>query len=374
MKAYKLVLLPGDGVGSEVMAQAKLILDTLSEIYTLNFELIERPCGFEYMQRTGKAWEEGTFELCRDTADAILLGAIGRPDNTTPLPVGEKSPGAKIVLGLRSQLDLYANVRPVQLFAHVQHKISDTFNKVWSPENVNMVIVRENTEGFYNQEKERQRLVNNNEVIDQRVITRKGSERVIKFAFDLANKRNGAPMDGKSRVTCVDKSNVLNGCRLFRQVFNSVAAAYPTIEPDYSYIDAFTQALLQKPEYFDVVVTTNLFGDIITDLAAVLQGGLGMAPSANLSDTHGLFEPVHGSAPDIAGKGFANPIAMILSTQMMLGWLGEKENNYNLNESSKALFNAVINYLKKGKSLPYDLGGNAKTAEVTKNIIKELKD
>jgi len=277
------------------------------------------------------------------------------------------------VLGLRSQLDLYANVRPVQLFAHVRHKISGTFNNVWSPENVDMVIIRENTEGFYKQQKEWERSINNNEVIDQRVITRKGSERVIKFAFNLANKRNGAPVDGKARVTCVDKSNVLNGCRLFREVFNSVATAYTTVEPDYAYIDAFTLALLQKPEHFDVVVTTNLFGDIITDLAAVLQGGLGMAPSANLSDTHGLFEPVHGSAPDIAGKGKANPIAMILSTQMMLEWLGEKKNEGDMQVASKALFNAVIKYLKKGKSLPYDLGGDAKTTEVTKNIIAELE-
>ncbi|MCK5559111.1 MAG: isocitrate/isopropylmalate dehydrogenase family protein, partial [Thermoplasmata archaeon] len=245
----------------------------------------------------------------------------------------------------------------------------------------NLVIVRENTEDFYISYdediiKQLEQLLPSTEerVLDWRIITRPGAERVIKFAFDLAQKRNGAPYDGKARVTCVDKSNVLDGCRLFRATFNSVAAENPQIEPDFMFMDAFTQAILQTPEHFDVVVTTNLFGDIITDLAAVLQGGLGMAPSANLGDDHGMFEPVHGSAPDIAGKNIANPIGMILSTQMMLDWLGKKKNDKALNQSAGALLEAMSDYLTTGQVLPKDLGGEASTDMVTDAIIKQLKD
>lgn len=380
MRTYKLVVLPGDGIGSEVMVQAIKVLDTIVEIFDINFEIIERDCGFEYMERTDTSWPQGTFELCRDTADAILLGAIGRPNNYKPLPPGEKTPGATIILGLRSHLDLFANVRPVMLFPNVKHKISAQFHNVWTPENVDLVIIRENTEGFYlslqdklPQELGQLALASDEQVFDWRLITRAGSERVIKFAFNIARSRSGTPLDGKSRVTCVDKSNVLNGCRLFRTEFNSVAERYPDIDRDYCYVDAFTQAILQKPEYYDVVVTSNLFGDIITDLAAVLQGGLGMAPSANLGDNHGMFEPVHGSAPDIAGKNQANPIGMILSTQMMLKWLGERNNDAVLVNSSEALMNAVKNYLAGNKNLPIDIGGTASTTEVGDQVVRQLK-
>ncbi len=373
MSTYKLVLLPGDGIGAEVMEQAIKILETLCERYNLDFELFKRQCGFEYQQKTGLVWEEGTFELCRDTADAILLGAIGRMDNSQPLPIGEKSPGATIVLGLRSHLELYANVRPVMLFPNVQHRLSGVFKKVWAPENVNMVIIRENTEGFYFSQEKQTATKLNNQVIDERIITRSGAERVIKFAFNLARTRQGAPIDGTPRVTCVDKSNVLDGCRLFRSIFNSVASENSEIEADHIFVDAFTQAVLQTPEHFDVVVTTNLFGDIITDLSAVLQGGLGMAPSANLGDHYGLFEPVHGSAPDIVGKNLANPIGMILSMQMMLQWLADKKNDPTLGQSAINLLHAVKNYLTAGTSLPYDIGGDAGTSTITEKIIDHLK-
>jgi 3-isopropylmalate dehydrogenase len=375
MKEYKIVCLPGDGIGPEVMAQAKRVLNSIEKHYNLNFEFIERPCGFEYMQQTGVPWPEDTFDLCKNTADAILLGAIGRQDNTQPLDLNEKSPGAEIVLGLRSKLDLYANVRPVVLFENVSHKISGQYQKVWLPDNVNLVIVRENTEGFYiPQNKIREANTSEDKVIDQRIITKTGAERIIRFAFNLAQTRKGAPEDRKARVTCVDKSNVLKGCRLFRKVFNDIAKDYKEIEPDYSFVDAFSLAILQKPEHYDVVVTPNLFGDIITDLAAALQGGLGMAPSANLGEHHGMFEPVHGSAPDIAGKNIANPIGMILSTQMMLAWLGNKKNDNELMRSAADLYTAVKEYLASAdeKSLPIDLGGSANTQDIAENINAKL--
>jgi 3-isopropylmalate dehydrogenase len=374
MSKYKIVILPGDGVGPEIMIQAKKILDLLCEKFNFNLELIERECGFAYMKRTGVPWPEGTFDLCRDSADAILLGAIGRSDNTKPLTIGSVSPGRTIVLGLRKRLELFANVRPIKLFPNVPIKISNKYQNVWSPDNVDLVIVRENTEGLYLSQDTEDLFNSNEQVIDQRLISRSGSLRVIDFAFELATKRAGAPEDGKSRVTCVDKSNVLNGCRLFRNLFNSVSTEYSKIEPDFYYVDAFTLALLQKPERFDVVVTTNMFGDILTDLGSVLQGGVGMAPSANLGTTFGMFEPVHGSAPDIAGKNIANPIGMLLSTQMMLEWLGTKRNDPNLIQSSSTLSQAVNKYLEIGKYLPQDLGGSASTSEVTQRIIEQLKD
>jgi 3-isopropylmalate dehydrogenase len=272
---------------------------------------------------------------------------------------------------------------------------------VWEPENVNSVIIRENNEGFYhNYNNNRNNNFKNSEknpdqnpdpnrdlnpdetpsssdnidqVIDKRLITRTGTKQIIKFAFDFARHRNGAPLDRKKRVTCVDKSNVLDGCRLFRGVFKKIAKENPDIDADFAYIDSFTLKVLQKPEYYDVIVTTNLFGDIITDLAAMLQGGLGMAPSANLGLNHGMFEPVHGSAPDIAGKNIANPIGMILSTNMMLEWLGEKNKDKRLLQSAQNLKSAIQNYFITNKNLPYDIGGNANSLEVTQNIISNLK-
>ncbi len=375
MTTYKIVMLPGDGIGPEVMDQAKRVLITISELHNLDLELIERPCGFEYLHETGEPWPEGTFELCRDVADAVLLGAIGRADNAKTLAVGEHSPGRIIVLGLRSGLGLYANVRPVMLFPNIMHNISGEFRPLWPVENVDMVIVRENTEGFYAIQKNEDSALSgvSDEVTDKRIITKKGSELITRFAFELARGRSGAPVDGKRRVTCVDKSNVLNGCRLFRETYNSVAWDYPEIGRDHKFVDAFTLALLQNPENFDVVVTTNLFGDILTDLAAVLQGGLGMAPSANIGVDSGMFEPVHGSAPDIAGKNIANPIGMILSMQMMLKWLGERKDDDILQQSAGDLSRAVENYFKNGRSLPIEVGGDADPSAVTNKIIEQLK-
>ena len=275
-------------------------------------------------------------------------------------------------MGLRFQLDLYANVRPVMLFHNVQHKISSQFQNIWTPENVDFVIIRENTEGFYLSQKNKLptelgqlALASDEQVLDWRLITRAGSERVIKFAFNLARSRSGAPLDSKSRVTCVDKSNVLNGCRLFRKEFNLVADNFPNIECDYSFIDAFTQSILQKPEYYDVVVTSNLFGDILTDLAAVLQGGLGMAPSANLGTKHGMFEPVHGSAPDIAGKGIANPIAAIWAASMMLDHLGHQD-------AGALIMTAIQAVTVERKVLTPDLGGSATTRQMGEAIRDQL--
>ena len=208
--------------------------------------------------------------------------------------------------------------------------------------------------------------------VDSRVITRKGAERVVRFAFELAKTREGAPADGKSRVTCVDKSNVVAGDRLWRKVYDEVAARYPGIMKDYAYIDAFLQWVIRSPENFDVAVAPNEFGDIATDLAAVLQGGMGIAAGGNIGDAHAMFEPIHGSAPKHAGQDKVDPIAMILAVQMMLDWLGARKSDAKLVAAAKGVEAAVASVLKEGKVLTYDLGGTGKCSQVGTVIAKRV--
>jgi 3-isopropylmalate dehydrogenase len=361
--------LPGDGIGTEVMDEAIKTLEVVKERYSLEFEILNIPCGGMYFKKTGREWPEGSFEMCKES-DAILLGALGMPG---VVMTDGKTPSSKVIFGLRFGFDLYANVRPVRLYPNVKHEISGEFRRVWK--DVDFVIVRENTEGAYapirgHLERGGQRKIS----IDNRLITRVGSERIVRFAFELASTRHGSLLDGKKRVTCVDKSNVLAGCKLFREMYDEVAALYQGIERDYAYVDAFTQWLLKKPRFYDVVVTTNLFGDILSDLAAVLQGGMGMAPSGNIGEMHAMFEPVHGSAPDIAGKNIANPMAMILSTKMMMEWLGKKKGDDTLLKCAENLESAVVNVLKDGRVLTPDMGGNSKCSELGAEVRKRLAD
>lgn len=359
--AYKVVLLPGDGVGPEVMREAVKVLKVVQDRFGVAFDEIPYPCGGRHYLETGEEWPDGAFESCK-SADAILLGAVGLPGAT--LPNGDIA-GAGVVFGLRFGLDLYANVRPTKLYPNVRHKIHNGFKQVWEPGKVDFVIVRENTEGLYAPTRGVLSRGGVDELaVDSRIITRKGAERVCRYAFELSKRRNGAPSDGTRRVTCVDKSNVTAGCKLFRRVFDEVAAGYPGVTRDYAYIDAFQQWLLRSPETYDVAVTSNVFGDIATDLAAVLQGGMGMAAGGNIGDAHGMFEPIHGSAPKHAGKDEVNPIAMILAVQMLLEWLGRTKGVKALHEAASAVEKGVEDVLKSGRTLTYDLGGTAKCSEV----------
>ena len=371
-RQYTLALLPGDGVGGEVLAEGRKVLDAAAERYGLQLQYEEFACGGKYYLDTGKEWEPEAFPFCRNEADAILLGAVGWPGAS--LPDGNIA-GAGIVFGLRFGLDLYANVRPTKLYPGVKHKIGAQWMDVWRPENVDFTIVRENTEGLYTPARGTLSRGGVDEVaIDNNVITRKGSERVAQYAFQLAKRRGrGAPKDRKMRVTCVDKSNVLRGSQLFRQVYDQVAASYPEVERDYAYIDAFTQWVVRNPEAYDVAVTTNMMGDIATDLAAVLQGGMGMAASGNIGDRHAMFEPIHGSAPKHAGQGVANPVATVLAVHMMLDWLGHKHDDRKLREASAGIERAVAAVLAEGKALTYDLGGSAKTSEVGDAIARAVR-
>src|SRR6185295_19184255 len=276
---YDLVLLPGDGIGAEVIAEARALVEVIAAATGAGFALDEIPCGGKFFLEHGsRDWPEGAEDRCR-AADAILLGAVGwnGPDGQPATMIDTdgkpKMAGWSPVIGNRIKLDLYANVRPVRCLPGTKHGLSGKFREVWSPQTVDMVIIRENTEGLYSGIGERTA----DRATDLRVITRTASERVIRAAFELSRRRDkGAPGYGKRRVTCIVKHNVLVGCRLFLEVFREVARHYPDIEPDVAIVDSFAMFVLTQPERYDVCVTTNMFGDILTDLASVLQGGMGM--------------------------------------------------------------------------------------------------
>ncbi len=369
-KNFKITVLPGDGIGKEVMREGIKVLQKVEGLTNYNFELTEYDCGGEYFLKTGKEWEEDAYTNCQ-SADSILLGAVGWPGAILP---NRNIAGAGVIFGLRFGLDLYANVRPTKLFEGIHHKVHNKSKQVWEPGLVDLITVRENTEGLYTPTRGKLSRGGVDEVaIDTRVITNKGARRVIKYAFELSKRRQkGSPGDGKKRVTCVDKSNVLDGCRLFRSIYDEVAVEFPEIEKDYAYIDAYTQWLVRNPEWFDVVVTTNMLGDIASDLSSVLAGSLGMAPSGNIGDRHAFFEPVHGSAPKHAGKNKVNPMAMIFSVSMMLDHLSNKFDEPDLLVASKKVDKAIETVIKDHKILTYDLGGTSSTEQVGTEISSIL--
>ena len=381
MTAYRLTVLPGDGTGREVIAEAMRVIAVFEENSPSSFDITEIPCGGQYYLETGEEWPAGSFEHCRDNSDAILLGAIGWPD--ARLPNGDMA-GGQTILGLRSGLKLFANVRPVKLYRGVPHKVHGIHQQIWNPDLVDMVMIRENTEGLYHSLLRRMEQKAKGEkddpiVIDEfpgldgevawdpRPISRKGSERVIKFAFDFARHRQ-RKMGAPQTVTCVDKSNVTRGCRLFRSIFDEISEENPDIGTNKAYIDAFTMWLMRDPEDLDVVVLPNMFGDIATDLASVLQGGMGMAASANLGPKHMLFEPVHGSAPKYAGLNVVNPIATLQSVQMMFEALAYRNEDENLDMCADILQTAIQQHFEEGGCVTYDLGGSASTSEVGQAI------
>jgi isocitrate/isopropylmalate dehydrogenase len=368
---YQIAVLPGDGTGPEVIREGEKVLAALAEGGPAPWHLTSYPGGGQYYLKTGKEWEPEAAEAAA-RADAILLGAVGWPG--AMLPNGDLA-GRALVLGLREGLDLYANVRPCKLYAGVRHRISGAFHEVWSPKNVDLVIVRENTEDLYTPARGRLTRGHETEVaVDTRIITRKGSERVIRYAFEVARARpRGAPEDGTKRVTCVDKSNVLEGCRFFRETFDRVGAEYPDIARDYAYVDAFTQWLVRNPERFNVVVTTNMMGDIITDLAAVLQGGMGFAAGGNIGIEHGMFEPVHGSAPKHAGKNQVNPFATFLAVEQMLSWIADRHHDARLREQADRLERGVASVLAGGTARTYDQGGNVTTSAAGDRLAEALR-
>ncbi len=359
MGSYKIAVLPGDGVGPEVVAESIKVLLALERPFPkLRLLFTDHPVGAKCYQETGADLPDETLEACK-TTDAILFGSAGDP-NVRFADGTEIAPQ----LTLRFVLDLYAGIRPIKTYPGISPLLA-------ANPPIDYVIMRENTEGLYASRGAGVR-VGDEVAIDSMVITKKGTERIVKYAFELANQRSGAPRDGKKRVTCVDKANILKSQAFFREIYDSVAEAYPETERDYAYVDAYTVYQVSRPDFYDVVVAENMFGDIISDLAAATVGGMGMAPSADVGDRYGVFQPSHGTAPDIAGQGIANPIGQILSAGMMLAWLGERNNDEDARAAAEAIDQAVGRVLKSTTSHTGDLGGKAKTSDVGDAVASEL--
>lgn len=332
MDMYEIAVIPGDGIGKTVTSEAVRVLKNTD--LKLEFQFMK--VGYEVFKKVGTPVSENVVSKMKDT-QACLFGAT-----TTPVSVPNYR---SAIVTLRRALDLYANVRPVKSYP-VRGCVRD----------VDLAIVRENTEGLYSGVE----FETEDSAFAVRVITRRASEKIARFAFNLAMRR-------RKKVTIVTKANVMRKtCGLFREVSLLVAKDYPKVEVNELFVDVAAMNLVLKPQVFDVILTSNLFGDILSDEAAGLIGGLGLAPSGNIGDNYGLFEPVHGSAPDIAGKGIANPIAAILAAKMMLDYLGE-------DKWAERVENAVVAVLEEGKNLTPDLGGSSTTSEVTEAIIAVLE-
>lgn len=326
---YQIAVVPGDGIGQEVMKATIDVLDSLD----IDFEYVYGEAGDECLEKNGTALPDETLDIIRQS-DACLFGAAGET-------------AADVIVKIRQEMKMFANLRPVKAYPHT-NSLSDE---------IDFMIVRENTEGMYIADEEK---YTDEGAIARRIITREAERRIIDYAFKYAVENN------KSKVTAVHKANVLKKTDgLFKEIFYEVAKNYPDIATEDFYVDATAMYLITQPESFEVIVTTNLFGDILSDEGAGLVGGLGLIPSANIGLDGALFEPVHGSAPDIAGKGIANPIAMMLSAVMMLRYLGE-------NDAADKFDAAILKLLNDANTLTGDLGGNASTMDVAGEVIKNI--
>jgi 3-isopropylmalate dehydrogenase len=356
--SFSICVLPGDGIGVEVMAPCITILQRAAERiggFELHFE--EHPAGAFTFRDTGKALPDATLEAARD-ADAILLGAMGWPDIRYP-------DGTEIApqLDLRFALELYAGVRPIRALPGVANVLADP-----RAADIDFVLIRESTEGLF-ASRGKGVVIDDREARDTLVITRDVSERLFNFSFELARSRRGQGRPGL--VTCVDKANVFTSFAFFRRIFDECAARNPDIGADRAYVDATALYLLKRPWTFDVLVTENMFGDILSDLAAGLCGGMGFAPSADIGDQHAVFQPCHGTAPDIAGQGKANPIAAILSGAMMLEWLGQRHACEEAVRAGSLIRSAVDAALTHGIR-PFEVGGSHGTGAITQAVLENL--
>jgi 3-isopropylmalate dehydrogenase len=338
-RTYKIAVLGGDGIGPEVTAQALHVLRAAGKRFHFELNLTEYPFGTEYWLAHDVVFPDDAFQEVQK-ADAILLGAIGDPR----APVGLIERG--VIGRLRWDLDLYVNLRPIKLYHERFCPLKDK-----RPEDVDMVIVRENTEDAYVHKPVFENLGGPDETAMQPMrYTRKGTERIIRYAFELARTRR------RKELLLIDKANAVRAHDIYTRVFAEVAREYPDVKTDHAYIDAACMWMVKNPEWFDVAVTTNLFGDIITDLGAMIQGGMGIAASGNIHPGKlGLFEPIHGSFPKAAGKNTANPIAAIMATSMMLDYLGEKE-------AASAVEAAVAGLLTSGQVTSLKAGAHATDA------------
>jgi len=339
MGKHRVAVIPGDGIGPEVVEATLHVLEALQDaVKGLELEFVSVEAGDGALRKYGRALPDDSLRVIAEEAEACLKG-----------PVGESA--ADVIVKLRLLLDLYANVRPFKSYPGVPSLRPD----------IDFVIVRENTEDVYKGWEFE--VVPNEAAVCLRPITRAGSMRIARYAFNLAERRGG-----KRKVTAVHKANVMRVTDgLFARCCREVALEHPSVAFEEMYVDACAMQLVRKPQEFDVIVTTNMFGDILSDEAAALVGGLGLAPAANIGDGRAIFEPVHGSAPKYAGRGVANPCATILAAKMMLDWLGE-------GEAASRLERAVEEALRAGEHLTPDLGGRSSTMDMAKDIAKRLRE
>lgn len=337
MKVYEIAVLFGDGIGPEVVNSALKVLERVQEKFNFKMKFLFGEAGLSVIEKYGTNLPNKTFQMLKKS-DACLKGPMTTPEG----PESEKSVAVKI----RTMFDLYANVRPCRSLP----------NTPGLKKNIDLVIIRENTEGMYYA---KEKMIRPGVAIAERLITRKSSERIAEFAFELAMKR-------KKHVTYVHKANILKITDgLFKSSVEKVAKKFPRVKVDDMHVDNMAAQLIKKPEIFDVVVTTNMFGDILSDVAAQVVGGVGLVPSANIGENYGMFEPMHGSAPKYAGKNKVNPIATILTSKMMLEFLGE-------NKAANAIENAITKVLREGKVRTYDLDGKSSTTAMTEAIVKKI--
>ena len=339
MRSVRIAVIKGDGIGPEVVDSALRVLKAAAAKYGLAIEFTEVEAGDTALSRYGEAMPSRYWGII-EASDAILKG-----------PVGESA--GEVVVKLRRGLDLYANIRPARVYPGVKAL----------REGVDLVIVRENTEDVYVRA---EYMVTSDVAVALRVISRRASERIARVAFELAKSRRG-------KVTVVHKANVLTVTDgLFRSVTREVASRYPNVKVDEMYIDSAVMDMVRRPQDFDVILTTNLYGDILSDIAAYVTGSIGLAPSANMGDSKAMFEPVHGAAFDIAGKGIANPTATILCASWMLKWWGSRVGDGKYTTAGNAIEKAVLDTLSSGAKLTPDLGGNATTVEFADEVIKRI--
>ena len=339
---YKVALIPGDGIGPELTETTLTVMNAVQKKIGIKLEFIELEAGDSCLERRGVALPEETINAIRKS-HVCLKG-----------PVGETA--ADVIVRLRMMFDLYANIRPIKSYSGVPCLRED----------IDLVFVRENTEGLY---KGFEFNLNGDVAVGLRVITRRGCQRIARKAFELALKRNK-----KRKVTAVHKANVMKKtCGLFAQVCREVAKEYPDVSFNEQYVDAASMRLIKEPQNYDVIVTTNMFGDILSDEAAQLVGGLGMAPGGNIGDSFAIFEPVHGSAPTRVGKHTANPCSMILAAKMMLEWLSERYNDPLCLRAAESVELGVAQALREGLTIP-DFGGNLKTMEMGEAIAQKIAE
>lgn len=356
--ALHIAVLPGDGIGPEVMRPALEVLRKVEAKAGLSFRFTEAQAGATNYLATGVSIAESTIRLCEE-ADAILLGACGLPtvrypDNTEIAPQIE----------LRMHFDLYAGVRPARLIPGVPSPIVGA-----DARGIDFVVIRESTEGLF--ASMGKGVVTPEDARETLVITRKTSERLFNFSFKLAQRRKAQGRTRTGTLICVDKANVFKAFAYFRKIFDEAAQRHPDVKPAHLYVDACALMLVKRPWDFDVLVTENMFGDILSDLAAGLVGGMGMAPSADIGDHHAVFQPCHGTAPDIMGQGKANPTAMILSAAMMLDWLGDKHGIASASEAASRIERAV-DAAYAGGIKPFEFGGESATVDIANAVIEAL--